>query len=88
MAMPELDLPRRIAYGREIILPDDIATKAMQGSCLSVVSYVRADESGWDAVGARELSADIREAWGTEVVSAFAETRPNSLQAFSSFEPR
>jgi len=79
MAMPELNLPRRTAYGREIILPDDIATTAMQGNCLSVVSYVRADENGWEALGARELSADIREAWsGTGSVSAFAEARPTS----------
>lgn len=61
-AMPELALKRRVAYRREIILPDDVALQALAGRGLSIVDYLKADEKGWRAAGPATLAADIRAA--------------------------
>lgn len=55
-----LDLPRRPSYGREIILPDDIARTAVAGTGrVDLIAYVRADRNGWDLAGAHDLVQDI-----------------------------
>ncbi len=61
-AMPDLKLRRRTAYGRAVILPDDLVLQAIAGRGLRVVAYLKADETGWRATGAAELAADIKAA--------------------------
>jgi hypothetical protein len=59
LGMPELRLPRRQAYGREVILPDDIALQAARLQRLSVAAYFRADADGWEELHAKQLVEDI-----------------------------
>lgn len=63
LGLPGLDLPRRTSYGREIILPDDIAYTAVSGrGRLNFVAYVRADRNGWGLAGPGDLAKDIETA--------------------------
>lgn len=63
LGIPDLRLPRRATYGREIILPDDVALKAVSGDGrLRFVGYLRADREGWESAGPASLAADIRRA--------------------------
>ena len=63
LAFPELRLPRHPAYGREIILPDDLALKAARpGGGVSLVWYARGTADGWTQGGARTLISDIEAA--------------------------
>jgi hypothetical protein len=59
LGMPQLQLPRRQAYGRQIILPDDIASQAAKRRGLSVVAYFRADADGWEELDAKHLVEEI-----------------------------
>ena len=60
LGIPGLDLPRRTSYGREIILPDDIARAAVSGAGpLDLVLYLRPDRDGWAMAGAGDLAQDI-----------------------------
>ena len=55
-----LNLPRRSSYGREIILPDDIARSAVTGTGrLRLVAYLRADRHSWGFASANDLAKDI-----------------------------
>ncbi len=58
-AMPDLKLRRRTAYGRAVILPDDMVLQGLAGRGLRLVAYLKADAEGWRLAGAAELSADI-----------------------------
>lgn len=62
-AMPQLQLPRRTQYDRQIIFPDDIA-KAAIGDCrrLRFVTYLAGDRTGWRVASAPEALADISSA--------------------------
>lgn len=61
--MPELVLPTRTAYGRVVIMPDDLALATIAGrGCLRFVAYLRANRTHWEEVGASALRADIRAA--------------------------
>ena len=60
LGMPELRLPRRETYGREVILPDDVAKLAIAGKGrLRFVAYLRADHERWESAGPAALDADI-----------------------------
>lgn len=60
LGIPELRLPRRETYGREVILPDDIARQAISGKGhLRFVAYLRADLESWERAGSADLHADI-----------------------------
>lgn len=60
--MPELRLRRRTAYGRTLILPDDLVAQALAGRGLRVVAYLKADADGWRAASAASLAADLKAA--------------------------
>lgn len=60
--LPEADFPRRAAYGREIILPDDIALAAVAGRGLSIVTYLRGDRDTWETGSPVQLRRDIDDA--------------------------
>ncbi len=63
-AMPGLKLKVRTVYGRQIILPDDLAAMAMRGDGgLTFVAYVRGRRGGWDAAPPEALVADLAHAW-------------------------
>lgn len=65
--LPELDLPVHRAYGRALVLPDDLARKAVTGEGkLSLVLYVRVGQSGWEAASGDALAADLAAEWGAE----------------------
>lgn len=60
LGIPELRLPRRPSYGREVILPDDVAKQAISGKGrLRFVAYLRADRDGWGSAGPAALNTDI-----------------------------
>ena len=64
IAMPELNMPTRIIYGRESILPDDVAAQAaVQVSNLRVAAYFRGTEAGWDRADRAALVSDLDEFW-------------------------
>jgi hypothetical protein len=60
--LPDSRFPRRAAYGREIILPDDIALAAVARRGLRVVTYLRADRQDWEQASPTELRTDIEKA--------------------------
>ncbi len=63
-AAPELQLTRRNIYGRETIIPDDVAIRAARGqSPLQFRLYVKGDRQGWRTAGREELIADIDAEW-------------------------
>jgi hypothetical protein len=70
LGMPQLQLPRRRAYGRQIILPDDVALQAVNRRGLSVAVYFRADMDVWEEADARQLTRDI---------NAFASDAPEEV---------
>lgn len=61
--MPELGLPRRNLYGRQIISPDDIARSAATGKAgLRIISYVAGFPHGWEVLERAELKQDLEAA--------------------------
>lgn len=64
LALPGAGLPRLSLYGRDTILPDDIARAALDGAApLAYVGFVHADGSGWAAGSAALLRATIAANW-------------------------
>lgn len=63
-AMPELRLPRNMAYGRETIIPDRAVYEAARGHPrLRFVDYVAGDGRGVRRPGRETLSADVAGMW-------------------------
>ncbi len=61
---PELHLPRRIAYGRQTIIPDDAAIHAARGLIpFHFLLYVEGDGKGSRRSTRRKLIADIEAEW-------------------------
>lgn len=57
-AMPELNLPARAMYGREVILPDEIAAQTLAGALpFDVLLFIRGYPEGWQVQGEREMAA-------------------------------
>ncbi len=64
IVMPELNMPTRIIYGRESILPDDVAAQAaVQVSNLRVAAYFRGEADGWNSADRPALVNDLGEFW-------------------------
>lgn len=62
--MPQLGFTIRHAYGRDMILPDDMAAQAVRGDRLRIVEYIRGEPGGWQSLGAREVAEDVMAFWG------------------------
>lgn len=57
-ALPELNLPARAMFGREVILPDEIASQTLAGVLpFDVVLFIRGYPVGWRVQGEREMAA-------------------------------
>ncbi|TYB82837.1 YiiX/YebB-like N1pC/P60 family cysteine hydrolase [Maritimibacter fusiformis] len=57
-ALPELGLPARAMYGREVILPDEIAAQTLAGVLpFELRLFIRGYPQGWRVQGAREMTA-------------------------------
>lgn len=62
--LPQLSPPRHQTYGREVILPDDLALMAVHGARLRFVYGVEGGKYGWHETGPAEVKADIEAAGG------------------------
>lgn len=57
-ALPELGLPTRAMFGREVILPDEIAAQTLAGALpFELRLFIRGYPEGWRVGGAREMTA-------------------------------
>lgn len=64
-AMPGVALNRRVVYGADTILPDDIAAQAIRGERLEVVTYVLGNRGpGFAYRSTYALMVDIAAYWG------------------------
>jgi hypothetical protein len=63
-AMPDMDFRTRHAYGREMILPDDMAAQAVRGDQLRIVGYIRGEAGDWRSLGMRDVAHDVMRFWG------------------------
>ncbi len=62
--MPELNMPTRTIYGRQTILPDDVAAQAaVQRSNLRFTAYFRGEAEGWNRADRAALVSDLAEYW-------------------------
>jgi len=63
-AFPQLNLPVRQTYGRQVLWPDEIATNALLGKTrYQFIDYVLGSASGWRAGGKDLMAAKILQAW-------------------------
>jgi hypothetical protein len=62
--LPQLGFTIRHAYGRDMILPDDMAAQAIRGERLRVVEYIRGEPGGWRSLGMRGVATDVMAFWG------------------------
>lgn len=63
-AMPGLELPVRMVYGRPSLVPDDIAAQAIGGKRLRLVSYIIPDpQTGWRRASREEMIRDLNQYW-------------------------
>lgn len=77
IVMPELDLPSRTIYGRQTILPDDVAAQAaVQRSNLRLAAYFRGEATGWERADRAALIADLGEWWRRAKARTFISTSP------------
>lgn len=59
-ALPELRLPVRPMFGRDVILPDEVAARALAGAIpLELRLFIRGYPQGWRVQGAREMTAMV-----------------------------
>jgi hypothetical protein len=62
--LPEMGFPVRVVYGRPLVLPDDIAARALRRSGLSLVSYVIPHgPEGWREAAPGEMIRDLNRFW-------------------------
>lgn len=62
--LPELQLPVRHFYHRDVVLPDDIAATGLErGTALTAILYLRGQPDGWQKVAPALARADIVNAW-------------------------
>jgi Permuted papain-like amidase enzyme, YaeF/YiiX, C92 family len=57
--LPQLKLSRKPAYGREVILPDDLVNIALEGGQLRFVYGVQGGKDKWHETGADEVKRDL-----------------------------
>ncbi|MBW6507016.1 MAG: hypothetical protein K0B00_09725 [Rhodobacteraceae bacterium] len=64
IVMPELNMPTRTIYGRQSILPDDVAAQAaVRRSNLTFAAYFRGEPEGWAPADRGTLVSDLGEFW-------------------------
>lgn len=64
LALPEMNMPVRVSYGRRVIWPDEVATKSLLGETgFRFLTSVRGTAHGWHAEGRDMLAARILQAW-------------------------
>ncbi|WP_425071103.1 hypothetical protein [Sagittula sp. S175] len=64
VTLPQLRLPRRLAYGREVIPPDTFAQIALTDPArLHLVGYVYGTRHGVESAGPDVLAATLEKAW-------------------------
>lgn len=62
--LPELNLPVRHLYNRDVVLPDDIAATGLAaGTSLSFVLYIRGGPQGWSSAPPRTAIDDLAAQW-------------------------
>jgi hypothetical protein len=62
--VPEIDLPLREAYGRKVLVTDDLAHAAANGyPSASFVVYIRGDRDGWEQATREDLRRDLANNW-------------------------
>ena len=64
LALPGLGIRTRMAYGREVIFPDEIVAQAIRGERMRVVGYMVGTEGGFAWRNTHSLMADIAAYWG------------------------
>lgn len=64
LAMPDLHVTTRVAYGSTVIFPDDIVSQAIRGERLRVIGYMVGTQGGFVWRNTRSLMADIAAYWG------------------------
>lgn len=66
-SLPGADLPRTLLYARQTILPDVIASAALDGTApLAIIDFVHADRTGWQQGSADLLRATIAANWSDQ----------------------
>ena len=77
IVMPELRMPTRTIYGRQTILPDDVAAQAaVQRSNLHVAAYFRGEADSWERANRTALIADLGEWWRRAKARTITTTDP------------
>lgn len=64
LAMPELAIATRLAYGHRVIFPDEIVSQAVRGERMRVVGYMVGTEGGFAWRNTHSLMADMAAYWG------------------------
>jgi hypothetical protein len=60
ITMPELNMPTRMLYGREAVVPNDVVALAATGKGhLKLVAYVRGRKEGWKVASTKQLLVDL-----------------------------
>ncbi len=63
-ALPEMALPVTMAYGRQVIWPDEVAARSLIGATgFALIAYMRGRPGGWEWADWRRMAADILAAW-------------------------
>ncbi len=63
-AMPSLGLTQRRIYARSTILPDDVASQAIRGDKLDLITYVIGTDEGYAPRSTFALMVDLAAYWG------------------------
>ncbi len=64
LAMPGLRIATRMAYGRNVIFPDEIVAQGIRGERLRLIGYLVGTDSGFAWRNTHSLMADIAAYWG------------------------
>ncbi|HCL64879.1 MAG TPA: hypothetical protein DIC56_08595 [Rhizobium sp.] len=68
--MPELRLPVRKVYGRDLILPDEVVANTIRGRTgLAFIRYYRSNKDDWASLGSSVLAQDLKPAWAPPKVT-------------------
>ncbi|MBV7377848.1 YiiX/YebB-like N1pC/P60 family cysteine hydrolase [Maritimibacter dapengensis] len=71
-AFPTLDFPIRTMQGYQVLLPDDVAAKAIRGEQMRIVDYVEGNGTDWHAPGLEGAMYRIAAFWGPAPVGPVA----------------
>lgn len=63
-ALPEMDLPVTMSYGRKVVWPDEVVTQSLIGvTGFRFKRYVRAGKTRWQVGSRRAMATRVLEAW-------------------------